>query len=87
VVSHACTANEREGGLLQIAIVLYLPGFSFLLYIAKEVEAIGRLNQQTARIILMCDKVLMRSNRSHPRTSSITNLSCLHYAQQTRLHG
>jgi len=29
----------------------------------KEVEAIGQLNQQTTRIILMCNQVLMRCNR------------------------
>jgi hypothetical protein len=62
-----------------------LPGFGFLLYIVKEVVAIGQLNQQTKRIILMCNQVLMHCNRSLPRIeshgslSSITRLSCLHY--------
>jgi hypothetical protein len=44
--------NGREGKLLQCC----LPDPGFLLYIVKEVEAIGQLNQQTTRIILMCNR-------------------------------
>jgi hypothetical protein len=62
--------NGREGKLLQCC----LPDPGFLLYIVKEVEAIGQLNQQTTRIILMCNQVLMLCNQSHPRTSALIDL-------------
>jgi hypothetical protein len=45
------SGDEREVKLLQLC----PPSFGFLVYIAKEVEATAQLNQQTTRIILMCD--------------------------------
>jgi len=45
--------RKIKGKLLQWC----LPGFGFLVYIAKEVNATAELNQQTGRIILMCEQL------------------------------
>ena len=44
--------DEREVKLLKLC----LPSFGFPLYIGKEVDAAAERNQQTERIILMCDR-------------------------------
>ena len=44
--------DEREVKLLKLC----LPSFGFPVYIEKEVEATAQPNQQTTRIILMCNR-------------------------------
>jgi hypothetical protein len=63
VMKPVFTGDGREVEFLQWC----LPSFGFALYIEKEVEATAQPNQQTKRIILMCDCGELQQKPLNPR--------------------